>query len=140
MDSLTQVSSLGRYLSEFYVNDLVRYGYQVYDLEAQDEIMLLRSIGAIYRTRQGPLDAGTDSQVRPEAELLAKGVRYVLTGTYTVLENRVIVQARLIDLTDSRIVASEALSLAREGMVAELAARGLPVTRPVDKRLEVVGP
>jgi TolB-like protein len=138
IDDLTHVSSLGRYLTEFYANELVRYGYQVYDLEAQDEVMLMKRVGAIYRTRQGPLDAGTESQVRPESELLAKGVRYVLTGTYTMVDDRVIVQTRLIDLTDSKIVASEALSLVRQGMVEDLANRGLP--RPVDKRLEVVGP
>jgi TolB-like protein len=141
IDDLTRVSSLGRYLSEFYANELVRYGYPVYDMEAQDEVMLMQYVGAIYRTRQGPLQDGTQSQIRPQAWLLAKGIRYVLTGTYTALDNRVIVQARLIDVTDSRIVASESLSLERQGMVAELANRGLPAPPPpVDKRLEVVGP
>jgi TolB-like protein len=141
IDDLTRVSSLGRYLSEFYANELVRYGYPVYDMEAQDEVMLMQYVGAIYRTRQGLLQDGTTSQIRPESWLMQRGIRYVLTGTYTEFPSHIIIQARLIDATDSKIVASETLSLPRQGMVADLASRGLPAPPPpVDKRMEVVGP
>ncbi len=135
IDHLTEVSSLGRYLSEFFVNDLVAYGYPVYDLEAQDEIMLIRSLGAIYRTREGHLGDGLLTQTIKEPDLLAKGVRYVLTGTYTELDDRIIVQARLIDISDAKIASTLALSLARRDMIAELSSR-----KPRGKRLEVVGP
>ncbi|RMD70944.1 MAG: hypothetical protein D6819_02995 [Gammaproteobacteria bacterium] len=135
LDNLTEVSSLGRYLSEFFVNDLVAYGYPVYDLEAQDEIVLIKALGAIYRTREGRLGDGLLTQTIQETDLLNKGVRYVLTGTYTELDERIIVQAKLIDITDSKLVSTVALSLARQDMIAELSSR-----KPRGKRLEVTGP
>jgi TolB-like protein len=137
IDNLTEVSSLGRYLSEFFTNELVQYGYPVYDLEAQDEVMLMKRIGSIYRTRQGNLSEGALSEVIPRTDLVAMGVRYLLTGTYTTLEDRVIVQTRLIDVVDAKIASTVAMSLARRGMIAELAARsGATYTT----RMEVMGP
>lgn len=137
IDDLTEVSSLGRYLSDFFVNQLVAYGYPVYDLEAQEQVLLMKQLGAVYRTREGHIQEGNFFQSRPVSELLAKGIRYVLTGTYTETQERVVVQARLIDLADARIASTVAMSMARENMIGELAARR---PRPADPRLEVVGP
>lgn len=130
IDDLTEVSSLGRYLKEFFVNDLVTYGYPVYDLEAQDEIVLIKSLGSIYRTREGQLTDNIPIEIVNKSELLGRGVQYVLAGTYTVLRNRVIVQARLIDLMNSKIASSVALSLANQNMIAELANRAVKKVPP----------
>lgn len=145
IDNLTEVSSLGRYLSEFFTNELVAYGYPVYDLEAQDEIMLMKSVGAIYRTRQGRLSEGNLVELIREPDLIRKGVRYVLTGTYTVMQDRVVVQARLIDMIDSKVASTVAVSMPRQGMIAELANRRVAdehgLTGSLQRRhLEVVGP
>jgi flagellar FlgO protein len=149
IDNLTEVSSLGRYLGEFFANELVDYGYSVYDLDAQDEIMLMKHVGAIYRTRQGELSKGSLDEIVRTPDLVRKGVRYVLTGTYTLTQDHVVVQARLIDMIDHKMASSVALSMPRQGMIAELANRHTadehgPVgaVQPVlqQRRLEVVGP
>jgi flagellar FlgO protein len=135
IDDLTEVSSLGRFLSDFFSNGLIAYGYPVQDLEATDEVMLMKYVGAVYRTRQGRLSEGAVAKAITEPNLIAKGVRYVLTGTYTMTRERVVVQVRLIDVTDGKLASSIMLSLARSGMVAELANR-----EAVGRRIEVVGP
>jgi hypothetical protein len=146
IDNFTKLSSLGKYLSELFASELVSYGYPVYDLEAQDEIMLMKSAGAIYRSRQGTLSEGSLVEPIRTPDLIRKGVRYVLTGTYTLTQDHVAVEARLIDMIDHKMASSLALSMPRQGTIAELANRqpasehGPVVFLLEQRRLEVVGP
>jgi TolB-like protein len=92
LDSLDTSSSFGRYVSERLSMELHKLGFNIRELRQR------KSISVEYEKGEFALTRNTEDLMR-RAQVDA-----VLTGTYTVIGDEVIVNARFLDLDSSRVI------------------------------------
>lgn len=126
---LTRTTSFGRYLAEQLMNDLQQRQVPVVELRKSREVRIQAGQGEYGLSRE-------PAEIRDQARAAA-----MLTGTYTITPEQVIVHARIIDNRDALLLASATAVIPRTPVVNALLAD--PVSgRPRDpepmymKRLE----
>ena len=93
LDQLNNTTHLGRALSESFFDELFTRGFSVSDFRGQKTIST-NANGEYYLTRDTKLLKDTIEN------------SYILVGTYTVIENSVLINARIMDNQNGKIVAS----------------------------------
>ncbi|NDC38843.1 MAG: hypothetical protein EBZ48_12465 [Proteobacteria bacterium] len=108
LDDLYETSSFGRIYSEQLMSELVMRGYDVVELRHADSLRFLSAGGEFGLSRE--LGA-----VRPSQQLGC-----VLVGTYEVSPERVFVNARLINPSNSMILSAGSVEMAKTKEIAKL--------------------
>ncbi len=93
LHNLSNTSSFGRSLSESFFNELFVRGFNIADFRGQ-KALRVNPTGEFFITR--------------DTKRIANKVQnsYVLVGTYTVTDNKVLINARIMDNITGQIVAS----------------------------------
>jgi TolB-like protein len=93
LHKLDLTNNLGRNISESFFDVLFTRGFNVSDFRGQENLTINDS-GEYFLTR--------------DASLLNKEIsnKYILVGTYTTFENKILISARIINNTSGRLVAS----------------------------------
>jgi len=92
LDNLSESSSFGRFLGEQLSTELHKLGFNIRELRQRKTIAILRDKGEFALTREA-------------SELMKKfQVDAVLAGTYMLVGDEVVVNARVIDVDSSRVI------------------------------------
>jgi len=110
LKKLYRTSSLGRYVAEQLLTEMGRRRYDVIELRKSRAIMI-REPGGEYGLSRDPAEIG--QSVRAGA---------MLTGTYTVAGDVIIINARIIDNRNARLLASASVLLPRNQLAGQLLA------------------
>ncbi len=110
LKKLTRTSSFGRYLAEQLMSEFQQRGYTVVEMRKTTSLMIQEKRGE-YTLSRNPEDLNPS---------ITAGA--VLTGTYTLAGNNVLVNARIIDNRNSTMLTSSTLIFPRNQLVATLLA------------------
>jgi TolB-like protein len=93
LHQFTKTSHFGRTISESFFDELFTRGFNITDFRGQEDLTI-NSNGEYFLTR--------------DSQLLNKVVKnsYILVGTYSKFEDSILINARIINNTSGRIVAS----------------------------------
>ncbi len=94
LKKLSRTSSLGRYVAEQLMGELQQHGYTVVELRKGTSVLVQEKRGEFGLSRD-------PAQLRPDAAAAA-----MLTGTYTVTGEQVIINARIMDNRTAVLLAS----------------------------------
>jgi len=110
LKKLTRTSSFGRYLADGLINAFQQRQYRVVDIRKTTDILVQAGRGE-YGLSRNP------GRIRGEATAGA-----VLTGTYTLGDGKVLVNARIIDNRDSTVLSSASVILPVTPLIRQLLA------------------
>jgi TolB-like protein len=110
LKKLYRTSSLGRYVAEQLLTEMGRRRYDVIELRKSRAIMV-REPGGEYGLSRDPAEIG---------QSVSAGA--MLTGTYTVAGDGIIINARIIDNRSARLLASASAILPRNQLTGQLLA------------------
>jgi len=110
LKKLTRTSSFGRYLAEQLMNEFQQRGYSVVEMRKSTSLMIQEKRGE-YGLSRNPED------LNPSVTAGA-----ILTGTYTLAGDSVLVTARIINNRNATMLASATLIFPRNQLVATLLA------------------
>lgn len=116
LKKLTRTSSLGRYVAEQLMGELQQQGYSVVELRKGTSVLVQEKRGEIGLSR----DPG---QLRGDAAAAA-----MLTGTYTVTGEQVIVNARIMDNRSAVLLASSTVIIPKNKVANLLLADSASLT------------
>jgi len=93
LHNLSKTTSFGRALGETFFNELFIRGFNVADFRGQNALTI-NTTGEFFITRN--------------AKLINRNIpnKYVLVGTYTSIDNKILINARIMDNKTGKIVAS----------------------------------
>lgn len=112
LDDLYSTSSFGRMYSEQLMSELAMRGYQVVELRHADSLQFLTSAGEFGLSR----DMSSLRQVR--------NLGGVVVGTYSVSPERVYVNVRLIEPSNSMIVSAASVEMGRSEEISRMLRQG----------------
>lgn len=112
IDNLYVTSRFGRTLTESLATSLFRHGFGVVEIRKSSEILMKSDSGELMLTR--------------DAALLARQQEAgaILTGTYSLTPNSVIVNLRLLEAGSQRVLSVAGLELQRSRTINHLLAAG----------------
>ena len=110
LKKLARTSSFGRYLADGLINAFQQRQYRVVEIRKTRDILIQPGRGE-YGLSRDP------AQIRGEATAGA-----VLTGTYTLGEDKVLVNARIVGNRDSEVLSSAAVIIPATPLVKKLLA------------------
>jgi TolB-like protein len=110
LKNLARTSSFGRYLAEQLMGELQRQGHRVVELRKTVQIQV--------QERRGEFGLSRNAAEIPEA--VASGA--LLTGTYTITDDHVLVNARIIDHRSAALLASATAIFPRDTLTRLLLA------------------
>ncbi len=110
LKKLTRTSSFGRFLAEQLQNEFAQHGFSVVEIRQSNDILIQEQRGE-YALSRDP-DA-----IRNQVEASA-----TLTGTYTLTESHIFVNARILDSRTGTLLTSASTRLARNGLLDGLLA------------------
>ncbi len=93
LHKLSNTSAFGRTLGETFFNELFIRGFEVADFRGQNALTI-NTTGEFFITR--------------DAKLINKNIEntYVLVGTYSLIDNKLLINARIMDNITGKVVAS----------------------------------
>jgi len=110
LKKLTRTSSLGRYLSEQLMTEFQQHGITVTEIRKTNDILVQERRGE-YGLSRDPASIGAS---------VTSGA--TLTGTYTLTEHHVLVNARIIDARTGNLLSSGSTRIARNRLTDNLLA------------------
>lgn len=130
LKKLTRTSSFGRYLAEQLMTEFQQRGFPVNEIRKTNEILI--------QERRGEYGLSRD----PESIRKRINSGTILTGTYTLTDHHVFVNARIIDAKSGTLLSSASTRLSRNNLLDTLLADRVSAEtrRPQDifmKRLEL---
>lgn len=130
LKKLTRTSSLGRYLAEQLQTEFAQHGFSVIEIRQTNDILIQEKRGE-YALSRDP------AAIKAKVEASA-----TLTGTYTLADHYVFVNARILDARTGTLLTSASTRLARTDLLNTLLAdRGSAETQSGEpiymKRLEM---
>lgn len=110
LKKLTRTSSFGRYLADGLMNAFQQRQFRVVEVRKTTDILIQAGRGE-YGLSRDP------ARIRSQAEAGA-----MLTGTYTLAEDKVLVNARIVDNRDATVLSSASIILPATPLVRRLLA------------------
>lgn len=108
IDNLYQSSTFGRILAEQLISELSMKGYNVIEIRLSDAVQILENQGELGLSRQPEV-------LRPQQELSG-----LVVGTYATSNDRVYVNARLIDPKSSHIISVGSVEMSKSNEISQL--------------------
>ncbi len=108
IDNLYQSSTFGRILAEQLISELSMKGYNVTEIRLSDAVQIMESEGELGLSRQ--IDV-----LRPQQSLSG-----LVVGTYAVSNERVYINARLIDPRSSNIISVGSVEMSKSKEISQL--------------------
>ena len=110
LKKLYRTSSLGRYLAEQMMTELQQHRYSVLELRKSQSIMIQETRGE-YGLSRDPAEVGENVSVGA-----------MLTGTYTVVKEDVIINAKIVDNRSSKLLSAATIIIPRNELAEYLLA------------------
>ena len=123
LDNMDEATSFGRYVSEQIGSELYKLGFKVRELRQRKDVEVVQDKGEFYLTRKS-------------AELMRKSkVDAVVTGTFTLVGEEVVVNSRLIGVDSGKLasVGEMVVNVAQNEYLGNLLNRNSSRSRPVIK-------
>lgn len=108
LDDVKKSSTFGRLLSEGIGNSLIKRGLSILEIKSDQEITVDPRTGELILSRN-PNEVG--------GQLNAK---YVITGTYTIGANSVLISARIMELPEKKIISATLKEILKTPQIAGL--------------------
>ena len=110
LKKLNRTSSFGRYMADQLINELQQHQYRVVELRKTKDIFVQAGRGEFGLSRES-------AKISSEASAGA-----MLTGTYTLTPEEVMINARIVDNRDNAVLASASTAMPRTQLVSNLLA------------------
>ena len=108
LKKMTRTSSFGRYLAEQLMSEFQQHGYRVVEMRKTSSLLVQEKRGEYGLSRD------------PEEIADSLAAHAMLTGTYTLAGDHVLVNAKIIDNRNSAMLSSATLIFPRTPLVAKL--------------------
>ncbi|MFA6464437.1 MAG: FlgO family outer membrane protein [Desulfurivibrionaceae bacterium] len=110
LKKLTRTSSLGRYVAEQLMNEMQQHHYEVVEIRKSQTVMLQEKRG----------EFGLSRNPAEISQSVAAGA--MLTGTYTISKDSIVINARIVDNRSAKLLSSATAIIPRNQLAEQLLA------------------